>query len=75
MSEHSVLYHYLKDHKDALMKKVLSSGVVETLDDVNFTPDAFKNHLKMTHFQNWRDKMANMYVIYMITTVLIHLSG
>jgi len=50
MSEHFALYHYLKGHKDALMRKVLSSGVVKTLDNVNFTPDAFKNHLKMTHF-------------------------
>jgi len=22
-------------------------------------PDAFKNHLKMTHFQNWRDKLIH----------------
>jgi len=54
---------HLKDHKDTLMKKVLSSSVVKTPDDVNFTPDAFKNHLKMTHFQNWRDKpMHGQYI-------------
>ena len=62
MCEHLALYHYLKDHKDALMKKVLSSGV-ETPDDVKYTPDAFKNHIKMTNFQNWRDKpMHGQYV-------------
>jgi len=51
MSERFALYYYLKDHKDALMKKVLSSSVVRTPDTNSiFTPDPFKNHLKITHF-------------------------
>ena len=60
MSERFALYNYLEDHKDALMKKVLCSDVVKRPDDVNFSPNAFKNHLKMT---NWRDKpMHGQYI-------------
>ena len=60
MSERFALYYCLKDHKDALMRKVRSCGFVKTPDtDSTFTPDAFKNHLKITHFQNWRDKLMH----------------
>ena len=44
------------DHKDALMQKVPSSSIVKTPDNVIFALDAFKNHLKMTLFHNWRYK-------------------
>ena len=53
---HAALYYYLKDHTDVLMKKVLSSGFVKTPADMSIAPDAFKDHLNVTRFQNGRDK-------------------
>ena len=35
---------------------MLSSGFVKTPADMAIAPDAFKDHLNVTHFQNWRDK-------------------
>jgi len=55
-SEHYALYHYFKKREDVLMKKVLLSGIVNTPDDITIAPDAFKNHLNVMHFQNWRSK-------------------
>jgi len=63
MFERFALYHYLKDHKDVLMKKVLSSGIVKTPDDTTIAPDTFKDHLNVMHFQAWRNKpMHGQYV-------------
>ena len=50
------LYYYFRDHTDVLMKKVLSSGFVKTPADISIVPNAFKDHLNVTHFQNWQDK-------------------
>ena len=38
------------------MKKVLLSGIVNTPNDISIAPDAFKNHLNVMYFQNWRSK-------------------
>ena len=34
----------------------MSSGFVKTPADMSIAPDAFKDHLNVTYFQNWQDK-------------------
>jgi len=54
--ERVALYHYLKNHPDALMEQVLSSGIVKTPEDVSIAPELFKDHLNASHFQGWQNK-------------------
>jgi len=44
----ALLYYYLEDQKDVLMKKVLLSGIIKTPDDAAIAPNAFKDHLNVT---------------------------
>jgi len=40
-TERVALYHYLKNHSDALMRQVLSSGIVKIPSDISVAPEAF----------------------------------